>query len=808
MSLSSINTNIAASSARSNIQDASRAAGDSISRLSSGQRITRAADDVASLSVGTSLRTQVTTLRTALGNSTQASSLLQVADGALTQQTEILQRAKAIAVQAGSGSLSDTERSFLNQEFQALSAEIDRISESTNFNGVQLINGDLAGGAAVESSVQDTAISLNPSAQTFATITGASVDTETLVVAGKTFTATAAASVAGDGTFDLGTDAATAATAIVAALNADEDLAAFQFSNVAGVISVEPAAGAEFSSKAEATLAPIGGTSATVTPELAVELFNEESATVLTLATAVPVDGDSVTVGGVTVEFTTDAVGTADANGLVRIGADVAETAANVAEFLNSNNDARLANFSFSSDGGAVEAVLATGELGGTAGLSITSTVVTAGTPANFTAGTATVTDALAQDGLGGDRVRGLGEVGGNLLANANTGGSSGAGFDISEIRNNEAFIGELGEGHFGEFEATFNSADTLTLSIQVGDVTYSSAATDITSTTATTITLNGSDADGNVAGGSFTLTLRENAVDTGSVTSQSGADGIASQLTTSFANVDFVQSRDISSFQAGANVEVNGVQVARLDGVSVDLRSDDFTNVDIQSFNVTAPTNGSDAVFTAVINGESYESLNNIGSTFDNNTAIQLQSTTNPNNVLTIVTGGNDIASSNAVSIDVSSVDNAAAVTAAFQEAFGLNGETSSLSFQVGATSSDSISVAVGDTSTNSLFAGAQLDVLTQESAAIAADAIDVALNTVTSIRADVGALQSRFDFASANVESSIQNQDAARGALLDTDIAAESTAFATAQVQLQAGISVLAQANQLPQNLLKLIG
>ena len=84
----------------------------------------------------------------------------------------------------------------------------------------------------------------------------------------------------------------------------------------------------------------------------------------------------------------------------------------------------------------------------------------------------------------------------------------------------------------------------------------------------------------------------------------------------------------------------------------------------------------------------------------------------------------------------------------------------------------------------------------------------IDAAIDAVTSVRADVGALQSRFDFAAANVESSIQNQDAARGVLLDTDVAAESTAYATSQVQLQAGIAVLAQANLLPQNLLKLIG
>ena len=74
-------------------------------------------------------------------------------------------------------------------------------------------------------------------------------------------------------------------------------------------------------------------------------------------------------------------------------------------------------------------------------------------------------------------------------------------------------------------------------------------------------------------------------------------------------------------------------------------------------------------------------------------------------------------------------------------------------------------------------------------------------------SLRADVGALQSRFSYATDAIQSSLENQDAARGTFLDTDVSAESTAYASAQVQLQAGISVLAQANQLPQNLLKLL-
>ena len=119
-----------------------------------------------------------------------------------------------------------------------------------------------------------------------------------------------------------------------------------------------------------------------------------------------------------------------------------------------------------------------------------------------------------------------------------------------------------------------------------------------------------------------------------------------------------------------------------------------------------------------------------------------------------------------------------------------------------------ESLEISIGTVTTDELYGGQSLDVLTQESAGTAGDVLDNAIDTVTSVRAEVGALQSRFDFASANIESSLQNQDSARAVLLDTDIAAESTAFATAQVQLQAGISVLAQANLLQQNLLKLIG
>ena len=130
------------------------------------------------------------------------------------------------------------------------------------------------------------------------------------------------------------------------------------------------------------------------------------------------------------------------------------------------------------------------------------------------------------------------------------------------------------------------------------------------------------------------------------------------------------------------------------------------------------------------------------------------------------------------------------------------------SLNFQIGSTSSDSIGVVVKSASSNYLYSGASLDVKTTDHANTASDALDKAIQYVASLRADVGALQSRFTYASTELGTSIQNLDAARGTFLDTDVSTESTLYAQAQVKLQASIAVLAQANQLPQNLLKLLG
>ncbi len=138
--------------------------------------------------------------------------------------------------------------------------------------------------------------------------------------------------------------------------------------------------------------------------------------------------------------------------------------------------------------------------------------------------------------------------------------------------------------------------------------------------------------------------------------------------------------------------------------------------------------------------------------------------------------------------------------------------GKVGGLTFQVGTTSSDSIDVQIQGTKGRDLYLDENnnfkdITIDTQTNANDANTILELGMNRVISTSATVGSLQSRFDFAAANINSSIQNQDAARSTFLDTDISAESTMFAQAQVRLQASISTLAQANQIQQSLLKLI-
>ena len=116
----------------------------SVERISSGIRINRAADDAAGLGISEALRSDIRALRQAVRNSNDGIALINVAEGALNEQSSILIRLRELASQAATGTVGSTERATIQLEFTALSNEIDRISATTQFNGQGLVDGSLA----------------------------------------------------------------------------------------------------------------------------------------------------------------------------------------------------------------------------------------------------------------------------------------------------------------------------------------------------------------------------------------------------------------------------------------------------------------------------------------------------------------------------------------------------------------------------------------------------------------------------------------------------------------------------------------
>lgn len=192
-----VNTNVAALNAYRHLSSTQSSMNTSLERLSSGLRINRAADDAAGLAISEKLRAQTNGLSQATSNAQDAISLVQTAEGALNETHSILQRMRQLAVQSGNDTNTADDRTAIQSEVTALNDELDRIANTTQFNGQNLLDG--TGGTTGTFTFQ---IGAN-SGQTV-DVAFAKADTTTL----------------GTGTLDVSTSAgaATALTAIDAAI--------------------------------------------------------------------------------------------------------------------------------------------------------------------------------------------------------------------------------------------------------------------------------------------------------------------------------------------------------------------------------------------------------------------------------------------------------------------------------------------------------------------------------------------------------------------------------------------------------------
>lgn len=203
-----ITTNIAANSAVRYLNINSADQTSSLSKLASGSRITQASDDAAGLAISTRISSDVTALTQAATNASHGISVLQTADGGASNISDILQRMKSLASQAASGTVTDTERTYIDAEFSQLIDEVDGIATGTRYNGESLLDG-----SSTQYNSTGVAVMVGSSADDTITLSLASLDSATLgltsggaATSSASITGTEISSIdasAGDITFDV-----------------------------------------------------------------------------------------------------------------------------------------------------------------------------------------------------------------------------------------------------------------------------------------------------------------------------------------------------------------------------------------------------------------------------------------------------------------------------------------------------------------------------------------------------------------------------------------------------------------------------
>ena len=167
-----IQHNITALNAHRNLTNNNSALTKNLEKLSSGYRINRAGDDAAGLAISEKMRAQITGLETAKKNAEDGVSLVQTAEGALTEVHSMLNRMVELATQSANGTYSSANRTEMQKEVQALIDEIKRIGDTANFNGTKLFNGDVD---SIKLHVGEEGTDANQITVTFAAINAASI---------------------------------------------------------------------------------------------------------------------------------------------------------------------------------------------------------------------------------------------------------------------------------------------------------------------------------------------------------------------------------------------------------------------------------------------------------------------------------------------------------------------------------------------------------------------------------------------------------------------------------------------------------
>jgi len=806
-----INSNIMSMNAQRNISSAQSEQNQAMERLTSGKRINSAADDAAGLAISNRMTSQIKGLDQAIRNANDGISLIQTAEGALDESTNILQRMRELSVQSANGTYDEGNRNTLNAEVQQLVKELDRISETTSFNGQNVLDGSLG------------SINLQVGSESNQTISFEieSMDSKNLGLG----------SVSADVSFARMDDL----------LNVDSDVdnAAMSFDD--GDILVNgtsigafdgTASDASLDSLLKQISSNVEGVTATASNNISATNIGtgvmDNASDALTIS-VYQLDGGASDKTDFTISGSTSLTDLAEkitsvTNGAVNASVD------DEGKLQMSNDNGATIKLSYADGGGAAETLSSlTGITDnnngadanneffyGTIGLtSDNGEPITISKGANGTDADLNALGLMETTGTGNVSGRGDGEA---LQFN----GSADVTIDMStqlvadDLKINGVSIDHTGADNLQTKVDNINKATSetnVTASIQASDSfdidlstavveTTGANAVDASSTSGDTVDVNGT-----------TLTL------TGADT----ADKIAAVFNANVATTGvsaYVDDANKLHFESKGPMQI----AAGSSGTSVAATELGFANFAAASGSATAASTSVGASGSVNINNVEVSVALNAGvdkvvddinakqgdtgvrASIDDNGELKLESSSS----ITLSLGQtNGIATADALGMTIGKTSNLFTETSV-KAGIELN-STNGSQVKVEVTKNGMTGTGLQNTnSSESSTTGnalANIDITTAAGAQKAIDSIDNALEKVNEARSELGAVNNRLDFTINNLSNVSENASAARSRIEDADFAKESANLSRAQVLQQAGSAMLAQANAAPQQVLSLL-
>jgi len=876
-----INTNIPSLNAQRNLSKSQDGLTTSLQRLSSGLRINSAKDDAAGLAISDRMTSQINGLTQASRNANDGISLTQTAEGALQESTNILQRIRELAVQSSNATNSASDRLSLQSEVNQLVSELDRIAETTSFNGIKLLDGSYQSeqfqvGA---NSGETINVSVGKATSDSLGIEKKTTDNSTLGIELATGEKSAAINNNALNSVYVGV-----ATGGEANLISDQGLTVTDSNNNTTAIAV--GATGQDAAVIATQLDAVTGVTAFASNNATIDTSSLESSDNFKKGDVLTFNLTTGDVGGTTqseaISITYDPESfTADFDNAMNAAVDAINTASN-------NSD-----LSYDSD---------TNEIGSASGVNLGIDTFNTENKAQYTLtgfdNVAGTTNTLTMTGATAPIAYVQGttqeETADNLLTALSQDASFGTTFSAELNEDKDGVIvtakttGDIGITAFAQSGG--GTAQTVTVTPATGTVaptatslTNAAPATgaitavdyvEILSFAGSTITEDASAVTTSGTAGAVTTAGKDSAVKTGQLTIsldegfsiQSDAENTAAGDSILDAkadvNTEITTSLGTSDTSAGNNVAAQSLTISGSGTSTIEILENMSAketvaaingSADITGINATAQTTatlsnlsndgvisfsfindtGSETVISANVTTDDLSSLSNSINEQTGKTGIVASVSQNGDTIELTDNTGSDIkienfssssaTDSRSVSISIQGNEEAAPAVnlvsgGGAESTFDSTVIGGEISFQSDKSFTISSSIEPEDgalfaTEANKLNSSSlenvqSLDISTVEGANAAMDIVDGALAQIDSNRADLGAIQNRFTSTISNLSVSIENLSASRSRIQDTDFAAETAELTRNQILQQAGTAMLAQANQLPQGVLSLLG